>query len=326
MSANSFNPDGQRLINVRSLLCILLASLALFATPPRACAQIFVANYGSGTIGKYSTSGEPLAPDLISGLISPGGVAVSGEDLFLTSFAMPNSGTGIVSKYTISGEVVDRTLIQLFGPSAIAVSGMDLFVVNSNISSESDKVGKYTTSGTVVNRDLIEGLSIPHALAVSGNNLFVADFGNGDVGKYTTSGQPVNANLVPDAPSVSGIAVFGNSLFVADSSRGRISQYDATTGELIDPTLISGLGHPGALAIAEGYLFVSDFYAGTIGKYTLSGETVDATLISGLDEPTSIAAIPASVADVSSTWILLLLALTATVSLKARLLRPAEEH
>src|SRR5437773_1200611 len=112
MSVSSFNPDGQRL-NVRSLLCILLASLALFATSGRTCAQIFVANFGSGTIGKYSTSGEPLVPELISGLILPGGVAVSGEDLFVTSFAMPNNGAGIVSKYTTSGEVVDRTLIHL---------------------------------------------------------------------------------------------------------------------------------------------------------------------------------------------------------------------
>jgi hypothetical protein len=326
MTASSFNPDGQRRINVRSLLCILLAFLALFATPGHACAQIFVANFGDGTIGKYSTSGEPLAPELISGLISPGGIAALGEHLFLTSFAMPNNGAGLVSKYTTSGEVIDRTLIRLFGPSAIAVSGNDLFVVNSNIFSESDKIGKYTTSGAVVDHDLIAGLSFPNALAVSGNELFVADFGNNNIGKYTTSGEPLNAEFIPEVPSVSGIAVFRNSLFVADSSLGTISQYNATTGELINPALISGLNHPGALAVAEGYLFVSDVFAGTIGKYTLFGETVDATLISGLDQPASIAVISASVAELSSTWILLLLGLTATLCFKARLVRPAEEH
>jgi hypothetical protein len=71
MSANSFNPHEQRRINVRSLLCVLLAFLGLFATPGRAGAQIFVPNFGDGTVGKYSTSGEPLAPALISGLVSP---------------------------------------------------------------------------------------------------------------------------------------------------------------------------------------------------------------------------------------------------------------
>jgi hypothetical protein len=319
MSATSFNPDRQYRINLRLLLCILLASLALSAAPRRACAQIFVANYGDGAIGKYSTSGAPLAPELISGLISPAGVAALGKHLFVTSFAMPDDGAGMVSKYTTSGKVVDRGLIQLFGPSAIAVSGTDLFVVNSNISTESNKVGKYTTSGTDVDRDLIAGLSFPNALAVSGKKLFVADFGNNNIGKYTTSGEPLNAAFIAEVTSVSAMAVFKNSLFVANASLGTISQYNATTGELINATLISGLDHPAGLAVAEGYLFVSDVFAGTIGKYTLSGETVDATLISGLNQPISIAVISSSVAEVSSTWTLLLFGFVATLCLKTRL-------
>jgi hypothetical protein len=92
---------------------------------------------------------------------------------------------------------------------------------------------------------------------------------------------------------------------------------------LVNPTLVSGLDRPSGLAVSGGYLFISDYNAGTIGEYTLSGETVDATLISGLDHPTSIAVIPASVAEISSTWILLLLALTTILSLKARLPRRA---
>ena len=129
----------------------------------------------------------------------------------------------------------------------------------------------------------------------------------------------MNANLVPEGSSASGIAVFGNSLFVANFSLGTISQYNATTGEMVNPALISGLNHPSALAVAEGYLFVSDFFAGTVGKYTLSGETVDATLISGLNQPTSIAVISASVTEASSTWSLLLLGLAVTLCLKARM-------
>jgi hypothetical protein len=219
---------------------------------------------------------------------------------------------------------VNRTLITLFGPSAIAVSGMNLFVVSDNISSESRKVGKFTTSGAPVNRNLIAGLSFPNALAVSVNKLFVADFGNQNIGKYTTSGEPVNARLVPKLTFASSMAVFGDSLFVADVSVGRVSEYNTTTGALVNPTLVAGLDHPSGLAVSGGYLFISDYNAGTIGEYTLSGETVDANLISGLDHPTSIAVIPASVAEISSTWILLLLAVTAILSLKARLPRQAQ--
>src|SRR2546423_9142583 len=151
---------------MRSLLSIFVASLLLCALPRSICAQIFVTNSGTGTVGEYSTSGEPLDLSLISGLISPQGIAVSGENLFVTSFAVPGHGEGRVGEYTISGAPVNRTLITLFGPSAIAVSGMNLFVVSDNISSESSKVGKFTTSGALVNRDLIAGLSFPNALGV----------------------------------------------------------------------------------------------------------------------------------------------------------------
>jgi len=168
---------------MRSLLSIFVASLLLCALPGSICAQIFVTNSGTGTVREYSTSGEPLDLSLISGLISPQGIAVSGENLFVTSFAVPGHGEGRVGEYTISGAPVNRTLITLFGPSAIAVSGMNLFVVSDNISSESSKVGKFTTSGALVNRDLIAGLSFPNALAVSGNNLFVTDFGYQNIGK-----------------------------------------------------------------------------------------------------------------------------------------------
>src|SRR6266550_4440759 len=267
---------------MRSLLSIFVASLLLCALPRSICAQIFVTNSGTGTVGEYSTSGEPLDLTLISGLISPQGIAVSGENLFVTSFAVPDRGEGRVGEYTISGVPVNRTLIALFGPSAIAVSGMNLFVGSDNISSESSNVGKYTTSG-----------------------------------------EPVNARLVPELTFVSSMAVFGDSLFVADVSLGRVSEYNTTTGALVNPALVSRLDFPSGLAVSGGYLFVSDYNTGTIGKYTLSGETVDANLISGLDRPTSIAVIPASVAEISSTWILLLLAVTAILSLKAWLPRPA---
>ena len=117
-----------------------------------------------------------MAPELVSGLISPGGVAVSGEDLFLTSFAMPNNGAGIVSKYTTSGEVVDRTLIQLF----VADIG-------------NGDIGKYTTSGEPLNAKLIPEVPSVSGIAVFRNSLFVADSSLGTISQYNaTTGELVN--------------------------------------------------------------------------------------------------------------------------------------
>jgi len=91
----------------------------------------------------------------------------------------------------------------------------------------------------------------------------------------------------------------------------------------VDPALISGLTFPTDIAVAGNDLFVVSSSTGTIGKYTISGGTVDPALISGLNRPTDIVVVSASVADASSTWALLLLALAATCGLKPLLRRAA---
>jgi hypothetical protein len=84
----------------------------------------------------------------------------------------------------------------------------------------------------------------------------------------------------------------------------------------VDADLVSGLDGPGGIAVFGGHLFVTSFRTGTIGEYTISGEAVNASLISGLNDPTGIVIVSGSVPDASSTFTLLLLALTATFGLK----------
>jgi hypothetical protein len=63
--------------------------------------------------------------------------------------------------------------------------------------------------------------------------------------------------------------------------------------------------------------YTTDEARGTIGEYNATtGLPVNAALVSGLSNPTGIAVVSASVPDGSSTWTLLLLALTATFGLK----------
>ena len=126
----------------------------------------------------------------------------------------------------------------------------------------------------------------------------------------------MNAALVSGLVSPVGIAVSGGNLFVADSVTGTIGEYNATTGAIVDADLISGLNGPSGIAVSGENLFVTNFQTGTIGQYTISGETVNASLISGLNQPTDIVVVSGSVAEASSTWALLLLAVTATFGLK----------
>ena len=59
-------------------------------------------------------------------------------------------------------------------------------------------VGEYNaTTGAVINANFITGLNGPVGLALSGNNLFVANFGGGTVGEYNaTTGAAINANFI----------------------------------------------------------------------------------------------------------------------------------
>src|SRR6266496_3386885 len=156
--------------------------------------------------------------------------------------------------------------------------------------------------------------------------IFVANFETGTIGEYTTSGATVDPALISGLSLPQGIAVSGGNLFVTSlnlaSDTGRIGEY-TTSGTTVNPALISGLTFPTDIAVAGNDLFVVSSNTGTIGKYTISGETVDPALISGLNDPTDIAVVSASVPDASSTWALLLFALTATFGLKPLLRRAA---
>src|SRR5437763_402526 len=107
------------------LLTVLLGSL-LSSSVARA-GTIFVANEGTGTIGEYTTSGATVNAALISGLVSPQEILVSGSNIFVADFA-----AGTIGKYTTSGATVNAALISgLNGPFGLAVDGSNLFVTNA---------------------------------------------------------------------------------------------------------------------------------------------------------------------------------------------------
>ena len=131
---------------------------ALWTIPETVSGQIYVANYGSGTIGEYTTAGATVNASLVSGLNGLG-LAVSGGDLFVA-----NVNAGTIGEYTTAGTTVNAALVSgLDSPFGIAVSGGDLFVANWDYNST---IGEYTTAGATVNASLVSGLSLPAFLDV----------------------------------------------------------------------------------------------------------------------------------------------------------------
>jgi hypothetical protein len=148
----------------------------------------------------------------------------------------------------------------------------------------------YNTGGTV-NASLVSGLNYPFGIAVSGANLFVANYSSGTIGEYNaTTGAAVKVPLVSGLSSPQGIAVSGANLFVANTGIGTIDKYNATTGAAVKVPLVSGLSAPAGIAVSGANIFVANVNSGTIGEYNATtGAAVKVPLVSGLSGPQGIA-------------------------------------
>jgi hypothetical protein len=107
------------------------------------------------------------------------------------------------------------------------------------------------------------------------------------------TGATVNSNFIytggsPLSPSfptgMQGDA--NNHLFVCETNYHKVSVYNATTGAVVNPTLITtpSTGRPFGIALdGNNHLFVADWLANTIGEFNATtGAAINLTFVSGL--------------------------------------------
>jgi hypothetical protein len=190
----------------------------------------------------------------------------------------------------------------IYGSSTI-LKAQNLYISYGDDSDGIGIIGEYGLDGSIINPALISDnqppIGNPVGLAISGTNLFVANYSSSEtIGEYGLDGSTVNAALITEPGYVFpvNIAISGTNLFIANENSGTIAEY-TTAGQTVNAALISGLNFPWGIAISGTNLFVASFgpigdeqgTAGTIGEYTTSGKTINASLISGLDRPLGIA-------------------------------------
>ncbi len=90
------------------------------------------------------------------------------------------------------------TATALPGQCLIDTAQAQIFV-GSQGGAYGENIGEYTLAGATINASLITGLNSPAGLALSGEDLYVANYGVGTIGEYTTAGATVNTSLVPGA-------------------------------------------------------------------------------------------------------------------------------
>lgn len=200
-----------------------------------------------------------------------------------------NSAGGSIGAYQTDGTTINAHLITgLQTPDNIAISGTDLYVTNYGGAS----VGKYTTAGAPLNTQLITGVTSATGIVVDGSQLFVGQ-DQGQIGEYNTSGGTVNSSLIFTNASPKSISLSGGDLFVSaygsNAPYGPLQEY-GTDGTPVSINLVPGIGGFQAdyLAVYNGNIYVSNYFAGTISEFTVGGSIVNLNFISGLSFPTGI--------------------------------------
>jgi hypothetical protein len=289
----------------RSPKCVLLlVSAFLFVwilLPGRACAQLFVAQDGTVSIGEYDPiTGAAINANLISvsaGISYPTGLALSGNTLFVA-----NAGGNTVGEYEVSNNkkvVSDPHFIAtgLNYPIGLAISGTSLYVANGN---GNGAVGKYDISSnpaTLIKANFVPStvqLGGPSALAVSGDGdtLFVAHYqqfnnaknpGLGSVSAYNAkTGDVINGNLIIGLKGPVALAVSGETLYVVNSgytaaNAGNVGKYSASNGAVLKASFITGLNQPFGIAILKNTVFVAirGSGLGTVAFYDANSGDLD---------------------------------------------------
>jgi hypothetical protein len=94
------------------------------------------------------------------------------------------------------------------------------------------------------------------------------------------AGTPAFLTLSGVSTNAIGLAATASDLFVANST-GTVDEYNATTGAMVEQSLISEVTGLDGIAVLGSDLFLTSTN-GTVSEYSTSGQELDGTLITGV--------------------------------------------
>lgn len=242
----------------------------------------YVTNLGSNIVGVVDTETHTVIDAITVGQ-NPLGITINGRFAYVA-----NAGDSTVSVIdVVTNQVVDTVQTGTNStPSFIAVNGYFAYVSLYTGDNNFGSVGVIDTRNNALMSVITdESLNGPQGLAVSGDELYVANWGaSGSADGCTVSVIDMRLNAVTDVVVLEedaaprNIAIDGQYAYVANNGTHSISVIDTTNHALVATIADPSFDHPVAIAIDGQYAYVTNGNSNTISVIDTASRLVIKTL------------------------------------------------
>ena len=192
--------------------------------------------------------------DVISQIDTPYRMILNGNDLYISSLNV----NGTIRKMDITSQIPANYTtypMTVSYAAGIALKGNDLYICNNT---KVVKIDVTQSSPTPV--DVVTGLQAAMELILNGDDLYIAEHGNGRISKINTT------DALPATPTTvltglgwpAGFAIKNNELYISDLQQNRVVKIDMTASLPTTLTdVATGITSPDGLAILGDELYIS---------------------------------------------------------------------
>ena len=136
--------------------------------------------------------------------------------------------------------------------------------------------------------DVVTEINSPQGIIVNGDDLYIAQPGDGKISKYNlTSGTQTATNVIVGITYPRQLLLIGNDLYIAETSIGTISKINITAGAPTTTDILTGLIYPQGMALNGNDLyFIEEGNSGAskISRINITDATPIVTeIVSGLN-------------------------------------------
>ncbi|PHI19254.1 hypothetical protein CEQ90_13660 [Lewinellaceae bacterium SD302] len=227
--------------------------------------QLYITQSFTDEVSRFSLDLTYATVEAVASLDTPTGTFVLGNDLYVGNGVGVNAGI-----YRLNLLEANPDPIPVL--EDIAVSGVYIRDSILYFSSQNEQ-SVYTfdlTDETAMPQLIASGLAQPSGLAISDNELFIAEFGNGQVSKLDLTDNSVSVFLT-DFDRPYGLNIYGGLLYVSDNAS--INHVDPNATDPLKTLVVDGLEAARQMAFRGSELYVAQaigfFGTGIVTRFLL---------------------------------------------------------